>query len=163
MPQHERGPLVFRLELPLELAPTLNQYANMKSWQRAKIRTAVDGKVTASKSRWGSWHMGVRRDVKAKIVDGKIRKRTIVTGGRRRLVVLTRETSRRVDELGVDILGGKIPVDRLVQARVLHGDSAKWLAREAIHVPAYPKQGRVVVEVYELATEVDCEAVARDG
>ena len=146
----ERGAIVFRLELPLELAPTLNVYANMKGWKRGELRSAVDGKILEGKKRWGSWRMGVARNVTAKIVDGKIRKRTIVTGGRRRLVVFTRESSREPDELAVDILGGKIPIDRLAMAGVLRGDSRKWLARESHWVPAMPKQGRVVVEIYEL-------------
>ncbi len=33
---------VLVLELPLELAPTLNTYANLRSFQRAKIRRRVD-------------------------------------------------------------------------------------------------------------------------
>jgi len=154
MPQHERGAIVFRVELPLELAPSMNVYSSMKGWQRGKTRTAVDWKILEAKQAWGSWPMNVTRKIEHVIKKGIARKRTRVTGGRRRLVVLTRESSREPDELSVDVLGGKIVLDRLVQACVLRDDRRTWCAREAHWAPAKPKQGRVVVEVYELADEL---------
>ena len=59
-------------------------------------------------------------------------------------------SSRRIDDVSVDVVGGKIPVDRLVQAEILVGDSAKWLEREAAWEPCEPGEGRVIVEVYDL-------------
>lgn len=72
-------------------------------------------------------------------------------GGRRRAVVLTRESSGQPDEESLDACGGKIPVDRLVHAGVLRGDTPKWLVRYARWTQVPPGQGRVVVDVYDLA------------
>lgn len=72
-------------------------------------------------------------------------------GGRRRVVVVTRESSVRPDELSIDAhLGGKIPLDRIVQAGVLRGDSHKWLVRYGTWKEAPPGEGRVVIDVYEI-------------
>lgn len=68
----------------------------------------------------------------------------------RRLVRCTRHSSAAPDEIGVDIIGGKLPLDRLVQANVLRDDNAKWCAREASWLKAPPKKGLVVIEVYDL-------------
>lgn len=144
--------LVFRLELPFRLAPTLNAYANMRGWQRAKLRTEVDGLIMRELSSWPHWSMGVRRKVTARVVKGKIKRRTVVTGGRKRKVIVIRESSRAMDEehASADVIGGKLPLDRLVMARILRGDSRNWLRREARWVPADPGAGRVVIEVYEV-------------
>lgn len=72
-------------------------------------------------------------------------------GGRRRAVVVTRESSARPDEEALDSIGGKIPLDRLVQAGVLRGDSHDWLVRFGQWQRAKPGEGRVVVDVYEIA------------
>lgn len=73
-------------------------------------------------------------------------------GGRKRAVVVTRFSSVRPDEESVDAtLGGKIPVDRLVQAGVLRGDTHVWLVRYGSWVPCLRGEGRVVVDVYEIA------------
>lgn len=72
-------------------------------------------------------------------------------GGRRRAVCLTRESSVRPDEDATDIAGGKVPLDRLVQAGVLRGDSHDWLVRYGTWKRAKPGEGRVVVDVYEIA------------
>jgi hypothetical protein len=71
-------------------------------------------------------------------------------GGRQRIVVVTRESSTRPDELALDSIGGKIPIDRLVQAGVLRGDSLRWLIRYGTWKESPPGEGRVVVDVYEL-------------
>lgn len=72
-------------------------------------------------------------------------------GGRRRAVVITRESSVRPDEESLDAhLGGKIPIDRLVQAGVLRGDNHTWLVRYGQWKEAPPGAGRVVVDVYEI-------------
>jgi hypothetical protein len=71
-------------------------------------------------------------------------------GGRRRAVVITRESSVRPDEIAADPIGGKIPLDRLVQAGVLRGDSPQWLVRYCDWKAVSPGEGRVVVDVYEI-------------
>ena len=73
-------------------------------------------------------------------------------GGRRRAVFVTRESSVRPDEESLDAhLGSKVALDRLVHAGVLRGDSHDWLVRYGTWQRAKPGEGRVVVEVYEIA------------
>lgn len=73
-------------------------------------------------------------------------------GGRRRAVVVTRESSVRPDEESLDAhLGAKVALDRLVQAGVLRGDTHDWLVRYGTWQRAKPGEGRVVVDVYEIA------------
>lgn len=75
---------------------------------------------------------------------------TVREGGRRRAVVITRESSVRPDEIAVDAIGGKIPLDRLVHAGVLRGDSPQWLVRYCDWKSVAPGEGRVVIDVYEI-------------
>lgn len=154
---------VFRLVLPIdpvkvlsgrkcldvELAPTMNQYASMPGWKRAIARKTVDQRIAAARFVWARW--SADKKVDRRIVGGKLREK--VVGGKRRLVVVTRRSSRRVDESSVDVMGGKLPIDRLVLAGVLAGDSAKWLERRARWEPAPTGQGEVVIEVFELEQE----------
>lgn len=72
-------------------------------------------------------------------------------GGRRRAVFVTRESSVRPDEEALDVMGAKIPLDRLVHAGVLRGDTHDWLVRYGTWKRAKPGEGRVVVDVYEIA------------
>jgi len=73
-------------------------------------------------------------------------------GGRRRAVVVTRESSVRPDEESLDAhLGAKVALDRLVQAGVLRGDTHDWLVRYGTWKRAKPGEGRVTVDVYEIA------------
>lgn len=151
---------VFRLVLPIEpakvksgrkcvdveLAPTMNQYASMPGWKRAIARAAVDRRVAAARFVWARW--SADKKVDRHIVGGKLREK--VVGGKRRLVVVTRRSSRRVDEISVDVAGGKLPIDRLVVAGVLAGDSAKWLDRRARWEPAPTGEGEVVIEVFDV-------------
>lgn len=71
-------------------------------------------------------------------------------GGRRRVVVVTRESSKRPDELATDSIGGKVCLDRLVQAGVLRGDTAEWLVRYCDWKECPPSDGKVTVDVYEV-------------
>lgn len=73
------------------------------------------------------------------------------SGGRRRVVVVTRASRSRPDELSVDIIGGKIPIDRLVVAGVLRGDTDEWLARYPMWKSAKAGEGSVTIDVYEIA------------
>ncbi len=118
---------LFVLVLPLPLAPTLNTYAGMKGWARGKMRKQVDDYVL--RLPWGNAQ----------------------AEGERRLVVVTRHSSREPDEVSCDVIGGKIALDRLVIAGILAGDSRKWIDREAHWVQCKPGFGKLVVEVYEAA------------
>lgn len=167
--------LVFRIELPLVrliprkrnpskppwkicLCPTLNEYDRMQPWQQKKARAIVDALIEETKATFPSWMWGGREEITTARVPTKDpdqpfrdvmrRKRH---GGVRRGVYVVRHSSRRIDELSVDVAGGKIPIDRLVNAKVLGGDSAVWLARKAAWTYAPPGAAKLVVEVYDLA------------
>ena len=128
-------------------APTMNEYNGLTAWQKEKLREAVDGVVLTAKAGWTNWRMGVTR--RAVLERGK--PKAVVEGGRRRVVVVTRYSAGAPDELSCDAIGGKIPIDRLVHADVLRGDTAEWLARVPVWTPAPREQGRVVVDVHEFA------------
>src|SRR6185312_3049370 len=115
------------------LTPTLNQYAGMPAFKRAQMRTALDERIVPLRAYWPRWHCGV--EVKHKIVGGDLVEVRVPGSGRRRLVRVVRRSSRRVDEVTADVCGAKGPIDRLVQAQILVGDSAKWLEREAAWEP----------------------------
>jgi hypothetical protein len=142
------GPKVFAIAMPLHtprlltkgkragtyvddpLAPTLNVYGSMKIWQRAALYKAIDLRILAEIARWPRARVGVEAG--------------------RRAVRVVRYSSAQPDEITVDVLGGKIAVDRLVQAGILAGDAAKDLEREAAWIQAPPGHGRLTVEVFEL-------------
>lgn len=152
---HEPGPL-FTLTLPLSLAPTMNVYAAKKRtpWAMAKLNKAVDMAIWHAKAAHGVdvlWFMPSMKVERSFLpAKGKARARIkeTRTGGERRLVRLTRYSSREPDEVTVDACGGKLPVDRLVSAQVLRNDNREWCEREARWVKCAPKQGRVVIEVW---------------
>jgi len=141
---------IMLLELPLELAPVLNSYANMPSFKRAKLRKLVDERILLAKQHWTCWSMGMIREIKASVVNKRIRKIRVITGGRARRLILTRCSSKQPDEMSCDVLGGKIPIDRLAQACVIRDDNQTWLKREARWEYAPPGHGKVVIEVLEL-------------
>jgi hypothetical protein len=119
----------FVLELPLELAPTMNAYASMEGWHQAKLRKMIDIHIVAQFAKWPAARLkGVARV---------------------RLVRGTRLSSRRVDEESLDACGFKLAVDRLVRGGVLAGDMAKHIHREARWIYAKPGAGRALVEVFD--------------
>jgi hypothetical protein len=126
---------------PLKLAPTLNEYNGMKPWMKTASRLAVDHVIATTFSEgvvWsGAWLL---------MIAGKGELRC----QKRRRVVVTRYSSRQPDEIACDIIGGKIPIDRLVKLGILAGDSAKWLEREARWVRVKPGEGKLVVEVFDV-------------
>lgn len=126
------GGMVFEMELPLNLAPSMNVYSSLEGWQRDKLRNSIDWHIVAAVSNWRGSVLPV----------GAIRKR---------LVLVTRHSSSRIDEISVDVAGGKAAIDRLVLARVLAGDSAKFLTRRAAWKQAPPGKGSFNVRVFELA------------
>jgi hypothetical protein len=140
------GPMVFMWRLPLSvkgtpkpgkppptmhLAPTLNVYGSMEAWQRARLYKALDTRIMAEMGKWPA----------ARLMGHP----------RPRAVRVTRCSSVRPDEIGVDVLGGKVPIDRLVQAGILMGDHGEALEREARWEVAAPGAGSLLVQVYELA------------
>jgi hypothetical protein len=166
------GPLVFRIELPLEpvevgrgaasvrvrLAPTMNEYAGMRGWMRAKARAELDRRILVAKFSWPRWSCAPTKTVKVvptRLVGGRVIKggiRSTTTSAARRLVRVTRYSSRRVDEPSTDAIGGKIPIDRLHIADIIGGDSARWIEREVLWHAADPGHGKVVIEVFALAS-----------
>lgn len=138
------GAHVFRVELPLQLAPTMNVYAQLQGWRKAKMATQIDWYIVAAKLVCKTWAMGVVREPK-----GKTGRPGSATGGRRRAIIVTRYSSVRPDELAVDSIGGKLVVDRLVHANVLRNDDPDWCERRAAWEKAPPGKGSLVVNVYE--------------
>lgn len=127
-------------------APSLNEYNGLVGWQKAKLRKAMDKAILVERGRWARARCGSKET--PSIVKGKVR--ISRSGGRRRLVVVTRYSSRRPDELSCDVLGGKMPIDRLVLAGVLAGDDDAALVREGRWERVPDGDGRVVVDVFEL-------------
>jgi hypothetical protein len=143
------GDLVFRMVLPLKIeiapgprstrskpltlaiAPTLNEYASMKGWQRQKVYKQVDPRIMAVMAAWPRCRL-----------MGKPRPRG---------VRVTRYSSVLMDEVSVDSAGGKIVVDRLVHAGILMGDTGAQLQREARWERAPPGGGNLLIEIYELS------------
>jgi hypothetical protein len=133
--------MVFRWVIPLfksaplkayklALAPTLNAYGSMKPWMQAQLRKELDLRLLAEVAKWPACRLlGERRP---------------------RAVRVTRYSSVTPDEIGVDVLGGKVPVDRLVRAGILAGDTGALLQREARWEKAPPGGGHLLVEVFDL-------------
>lgn len=129
-------------------APTLNEYNGLVGWRKAHVRESIDGVILEAKTRWPAWAMGVTEHQK---IGPKGKVQSWRSGGRRRAVVVTRYSSKRPDEIGVDSIGGKMPLDRLVLASVLRDDKDEWLFRVARWEFAPPDAGRVVIDVHEIA------------
>ena len=127
-------------------APSLNEWNSLNPWQKTALRDATDKAIADAKDGWPHWPCG---SVFRTVMEKK-EARVVQEGGRKRAVVITRESSVRPDELSVDVLGGKCPVDRLVHAGVLRGDTARWLVRYCNWRPAARGDGRVIVDVYEV-------------
>jgi hypothetical protein len=100
----------------------------MKPFQRAALYKALDLRILAELHRW----------------------RAARPAGGPRAVRVTRYSSVMPDEITVDVVGGKVIVDRLVQGGILIGDTHTDLEREAAWQAAPPKHGRLVVEVFAL-------------
>jgi hypothetical protein len=147
------GDLVFRLVLPfykigapyvakkgkhkgevveprMVLAPRLNEYGSLAPWQRVQLYKELDVRIMAEMGKWPRCRlMGERRP---------------------RAVRVTRYSSAMLDECTVDVIGGKVPVDRMVHAGILAGDTPALLVREARWQMAPPGKGQLLVEVHDL-------------
>lgn len=126
----ERGELVFRLEIQHDVAPTLNRYAQLEPWRKKKLTETLDWTIRAAMAHWP---------------------RAKLDKPRRRIVRFVRFSSRRIDEVAIDILGGKMPLDRLVHAGILAGDAKKHIERVPEWQPAEPLKGKCLIEVFEEA------------
>lgn len=166
------GPCVFTMSLPLDielstigakrlrkpvklrLAPSLNEYASMLPWTLKLTRAVIDQRIEAAKAAWPRWDCGSHRVRTVALV--KRGKRTVkveklnVSGGRKRILEVVRYSSRQVDELAVDIIGGKLAVDRLTWAGVIAGDAVKHIVRRPRWVAVKPGEGRLEIAVYEI-------------
>lgn len=167
------GPLVFELSIPIRtdvtpigkkgrprktvtvvLAPSLNEYAGMAPWMLKTARAELDNRIRERCGHHPAYDCGSVRKVDLKAVKHGERTSTVekleVTGGRRRIIEVVRHSSREVDELAVDILGGKLIVDRLTWAGVIAGDQRKHLIRVPRWVQCKPGEGKLDVRVYEI-------------
>ena len=133
-------------------APTLNEYNALDKWKKGELCDAIDMEIDRLKKDWAGWSCGcIDRSLPGKKGTKQEGKTRIVRdGGRRRIVVVTRESSVRPDELALDSIGGKIPLDRLVHAGVLRGDTSTWLARYCDWKTAAPGEGKVTIDVHEV-------------
>jgi hypothetical protein len=142
-PSFEKGRLVLSWRLPKEWAPSLNSYAFMKGWQRTALRHALDSSLLHLLS-----------------VDGEA---PLYGAQKKRWVRVTRFTSSSIDDLGVDVLGGKMPIDALVRGQVLVDDNQQWCVREGLCVKTRRGNTHVLVEVFEIVTEGGHDPLPRDG
>jgi hypothetical protein len=124
---------IFRVALPLYLAPTLNEYAARKGWQHAKLHRDIDRLINGA----------------VLLLPLEMRGRATLPATKPRHVVVTRRSARQPDELACDIIGGKAVIDRLVRHRMLVDDSPAWLTREARWERCKRCDGTVSVEVLE--------------
>jgi hypothetical protein len=111
-----------------DLAPTLNNYKDLPVFALNAVRDALDDRIAELMPSFPN----------------------AMANGKRRAIYIERHSSSSPDEESIDVLGGKCPVDRLVVAGVLAGDTRAKLERLGQHVPAKPGEGRVVIEVYDL-------------
>jgi len=136
----ERGRKVLEWRVRTNLAPTLNAYAFMKTFQRIAIRKKLDESL--------------RELIEA--TPGGVPN----AGHRKRWLRVTRFTTqpKTVDEAAVDAIGGKMPVDSLVRLGVFFDDKPAFMVREA-HVTKTTKGNtHVLFEVFECSDEaVPCE------
>jgi hypothetical protein len=116
-----------------KMAPTMNELVAMNIWERSAVRERLDQDLLEALKDWPN---SILQDEK-----------------RPRSVRVTRSSHMPPDELGVDVLGGKVPIDRMVLAGVLAGDTAKVLHREARWVQAPKNEGTLLIEVFELREE----------
>ena len=143
----------------LNLAPSLNVYSAFDPWVLEKARAEVDRRIDLAKAASPGWSCGsiTRIEFVSQPRAGKsalVKQKLHVTGpGRRRIVEFTRCSSVSVDELAIDILGGKILIDRLVWAGILRGDTGEDIVRRGRWRKAPPKQGFVKLAVYEIPRE----------
>ena len=160
-PKRPRDPAKRPFQLPL--APTLNVYSGLDSWVLEKARSEVDRRIELAKASSPGWSCGSlverpmvpqkRKATATRAARTVVVEKLQVTGGRVRIVEFTRHSTQEVDEPAIDILGGKLLIDRLVWAGILRGDSGADIIRRGRWVKAPPKQGFTKCSVYEMPRE----------
>lgn len=116
----------------------MNEYAYLKVWMKNRLRTELDDEARALMvAQPGAYLAG---------------------GVRKRWVRVTRFSRNRTDDLSVDVIGGKMPIDSLVRVGVLHDDNQTYLHREACQASTKHGNTHVLIEVFEITDEeVPCE------
>jgi hypothetical protein len=112
------------------LTPSLNVYARMHKGQRIQLQKLQDVLLMAELYRWPNH----------------------AHRGRFRALRLTRFSSVEPDEISADAIGGKTPIDRLVEAGILRGDAGRDLHREARWERAKAGGGALLIEVFDVET-----------
>ena len=135
----ERGARVLSWRIPASHALTMNAYSYKRGWVKKRMRTELD-----------TWLRELIAEIPGAVVYGD---------HKRRWVRVTRFSPQRVDELSVDVLGGKMAVDALVRVGVLVDDDDAHLIREPVWKKTKKGNTHVLVEVFEVARE----AVPDDG
>lgn len=129
----ERGARVLVWRIPASHALTMNAYSYKRGWVKKQMRGELD-----------QWITELIKDVQGAIAYGD---------NHRRWVRVTRFSPQRVDELSVDVLGGKMAIDALVRVGVLVDDDDAHLVREPLWMKTKRGNTHVLVEVFEVATE----------
>lgn len=138
----ERGARVLVWRVPASHALTMNAYSYKRGWVKKRMRTELD-----------TW----LRELIAETPGA------CVLGNRRRWVRVTRFSPQRVDELSVDVLGGKMAIDALVRVGVLADDDDRHLIREPLWMKTKRGNTHVLVEVFEVANEAVPIGPPEDG
>lgn len=126
----ERGELIFEWRVPREHALTLNQYAQAKGWQKKKLAAAMD-------------------DAIQKLLP--LYPKALLHGAKtKRWLRATRFSTKVTDEVTVDVLGGKMPCDRIVRAGILADDDAAHVIREARSEKTKPGNTHLLVQVFTI-------------
>lgn len=129
----ERGELVFEWRVPKEWALTLNVYAQKKGWQKKKLGEAMDDAL--------------------RTLLPQFPKALLHGSQQRRWLRATRFSTKVVDDVSVDVVGGKMATDALVRAGILADDDAKHLVREARSAKTKPGNTHLLVQIYEVVDE----------
>jgi hypothetical protein len=132
-PTLEKGALVLSWRVPREQALTLNEYAYKKGWAKKKIRAELDAALLALLPAFPKAELHLAQ--------------------RQRWVRVTRFSTKLVDDVSIDVLGGKMPVDSLVRLGVLADDNAAGVIREPRVERCKPGETHVLVEVFEVTAD----------
>ncbi len=143
----ERGAKILELRLNPEHAPTQNEMSAIfgrRLFVKKRISQELDRKLQAEIATTPSLRLAA---------------------GAMRWVRVTRFTPqvKLVDDAAVDAIGGKMPVDALVRAGILAGDTPKHVRREAHVLPTKRGNTHVLLELFEIAREEVPDPGPQDG
>jgi hypothetical protein len=134
-PVVEKGELVLSWRIPRELALTGNAYAGSRGWKKHKDRKLLDG---------------ILRELLPAFPKAPLH-----GAHKRRWIRGTRFSTQKVDECAIDLIGGKLAIDALKRASVIHDDSMAFLIREAMQAKAKRGDTHLLIEVFEITSEGD--------